>query len=291
MNTRRRTWPIVVATTVSFGFSVSTLGQTKTIPVYVDDPRPVEAAISALLQQYAVTITYEDPSLEYSADLRDATAENAPVAQPGQVRDVVPRGGVLHATYESSAQRSSTQNVADALQTVVDAKNAQPWGGHFAVYRDGDNFHVVPVEVRDRNGAWVAEESVLDTRITFSSAGESDGDSLLAGVIKEVSKVSGEKFFAASAPHDAALLSSYHGSVDAKDEPARDVLMRLLHSINPEFTWSLYYLPPFHAYALAAFRPRKSRPRVGAEEAPPAQAPGAKPQPDFVSPGKSPSQR
>ena len=43
-------------------------------------------------------------------------------------------------------------------------------------------------------------------------------------------------------------ISKSRGSVDLKDEPARDVLVDALHSISGRLGWVLHYVPAENAY-------------------------------------------
>jgi len=213
----------------------------------VEDARPLGAAVLSLLTRYPVVITYEDPRYQYSGDLQDVTERvRRNPNSTGKGRILVPRGGHLHASYEIAQETGTPVNMKDALNGVVAAKNLNAVGGRFAVYQSGDALHVVPVEVRDSNGAWVKQQSVLNTPITLSS-GELDGYALMEAILKEVSDASGIKLGLA-AENVTNTLGRYRGGIEAADEPARDVLLRALHSISPRLTWILNYDPSDRYY-------------------------------------------
>ena len=211
----------------------------------------------SLIKLYAVTITYEDPRYEHSGDIQDVTEQVLKSPTASNKRFLVPRGGVLQADYEISLDTGQPVSVAATVQAIVDAQNSLPVGGRFGVYQRGDAFHVVPVAARDSKGAWVEQRSILDTPITLSCA-EMNGIELIDAILKQVKDASGVEL-GLSGTGFANILRRYKGSVAATGEPARDVLMRTLHSISPRFTWLLLYDPQLHLYvfnlAFAAERP------------------------------------
>jgi len=218
-------------------------------------------AVLSLIRSYPVTITYEDPRYEYAGDLRDVTREVS--KSHHEVRTIVPKGGALQGTYDVSQDTGEPVDMADAIQRLVDANNRARQGGHFEVLRSGETFHVVPTEVRDSRGRWIPQRSVLDTPITFSSGGERDGFDLIEAILHEVSIASGRKIVGGRP--SVAMVCSRLGcaenkrSIDATNEPARDVLMRLVSSLNARYTWVLYYGGPGSDYVfnlvLGAQRP------------------------------------
>ncbi|MBI1956223.1 MAG: hypothetical protein HYS38_07495, partial [Acidobacteria bacterium] len=58
--------PLLVLNSIAFG-------QTKTVDITVDDPRPLYAAILKLQELSGIPINYEGVPFYYSADLKDVT--------------------------------------------------------------------------------------------------------------------------------------------------------------------------------------------------------------------------
>jgi hypothetical protein len=230
-------------------FSPMARGQTYSVVLSINDPRPMGEAVLSLTRSYPVTITYEDPRYEYSGDLRDVTRQVSKTRHP-QVRAIVPKGGAFHATYDVSQDTGEPVDMAGAIQAVIDANNLARHGGHFELLRSGETFHVVPTEVRDSKGRWIRQQSVLDTPITFSSGGERDFFALIPSIVKEASAASGQKIVSAGPSSIVCSLTcdEHKRTVDATNEPARDILLRLLHSMSPRYTWVLYYDPTMHYY-------------------------------------------
>src|SRR5689334_5004465 len=146
----------LIATAAIAGFSASVRGQTEAVVLSVDNPRPLSAAVRTLIHSYPIVITYEDPRFEYAGDLRDAT-DDVRKRFPSATQTRFPIGGTLEVTYDVSVQSGQPIGIADTLQRIVDAKNAMPNGGRFAVYQSGDTFHVVPASIRNSGGAWIEQ--------------------------------------------------------------------------------------------------------------------------------------
>ena len=241
---------LLASTAFLVGFSPNVRGQTYSVVLSVNDPRPMAEAVLSLIRSYPVTITYEDPRYEYAGDLRDMTGQVGKTGQP-PATTIVPKGDVFAATYDVSDDTGQPVDMADAIQKIIDANNAARHGGHFELRRSGDTFHVVPAEIRDRNGHWIPQQSILDVPITFSSGGVRVVFELVEAILKEVSGATGQKIVAGR-PTGAFPCSNpctaYNRTVDATNEPAREVLMRLLRSINPRYTWVLYYGLPGRSY-------------------------------------------
>jgi hypothetical protein len=243
---RPPSWISLIAATALIAGSVRAAGaQTYSVVLSIKDARPMAEAVLSLIRTYPVTITYEDPRYEYAGDLHDATRQVNKTRHP-PLRSIAPQGGALQATYDVSQDTGAPVDMAGAIQNVIDANNLARFGGHFEVRQSGAAFHVVPTEVRDSKGRWIQRQSLLDTPITFSSGGEKDGFGLIEAILHEVTAASGEKIIAAGRPAIAIHCSSpgcieNERVVDATNEPARDVLLRLVSSLNPRYTWLLYY--------------------------------------------------
>jgi hypothetical protein len=249
-----RCWIALIGSGALALFAISwppVTAQTYAVVLSVNDPRPMGEAVLSLIRSYPVTITYEDPRYEYSGDLRNVTRDGSKTSRP-QVRMIVPRGRALQAAYDVSQATGAPVDIDDAVQKIIDSNNRAPSGGHFELRRRGDALHVVPTEVRDSNGRWIRQQSVLDVPITFSSGGERNFFELVDALIKEASGASGQKIVSAGLVAGSFACSrgcaEYNRTVEASNEPARDVLIRLLHSMNARYSWVLYYDPSMRCY-------------------------------------------
>ena len=230
-------------------FSPAVAGETYSVVLLVNDPRPMAQAVLALIRSYPVTITYEDPRYEYAGDLREI-ARRVDETAARQVRALVPAGGVFAATYDVADDTGEPVDIADAIQRIVAANNAARTGARFELRRSGDAFHVVPAAARDGAGRWIPQQSILDVPITFASEGRRGLLELIEGILKEVSAATGLEIVGrhASGSYACGAPCAAHDRIEAANEPARDVLMRLLQSVNPRYTWVLYYGLPERSY-------------------------------------------
>jgi len=277
-------WTTLIAlTAASVGFSTSARGQIENVALVVDDARPLNAAVWDLIQRYPIMVTYEDPRFEFAGDIRDVTDQIRKSPNPSGRRALVPSGGILQTTYQVSQETGKPLSVADTVQRIVEAKNANPIGGRFEIYQSEDVLHVVPAEVRDSKGNWIRQQSVLNTPITFASE-ELDGYHLIEAILKQVSAASGQDIRGptGSGGPSPGLLARYRGAVEARDEPAREVLIRVLHSIDRRFTWLLNYDPSGHLYYFSVERTAASMP--------PEPPPRATPRPGDPTPAGPPFQ-
>jgi hypothetical protein len=216
--------------------------QAQTAPknLQVTDRRPVEAAVLELTSHYPVVITYEDPQFMYAGDVEDLT-DQARKKYPDARGLIGPRVRTLRANYEVSQETGELASVSGALASIVNAKNADAVGGRFKFLQIGDVYHVIPTEIRDSTGAWIKQTSILDVRITLKT-GELNGAELLEAILGQVSEASGKQV-GLGIEGLANTFSAYRGSIDIKDEPARDALVNALHAMSGRIGWVLHYVP------------------------------------------------
>lgn len=275
MSRPRQRTALLAAIAFLAGSPPAVRGETYSVVLSVNDPRPMAQAVLSLIRSYPVTITYEDPQYEFAGDLREVTRPPRDAPQP-RVGTVVPRGGAFEAAYEVAEDTGEPVDLTAAIQGLIDANNQAPHGAHFALTRSGDVFHVVPAEIRDGRGRWVPQRSILDVPITFSSAGERGAFELLDAILKVISAATGRDIVGRYASGPLACgtpCAAYDRKIDATNEPARDVLMRLLHSLNPRYTWLLYYGLPERGYVFNLVL-GKERPEPHIEQPRPTPKPG-----------------
>jgi hypothetical protein len=224
------------------------VAQTNSVSIYVDDARPVAEAILSLTDNYPVVITYEDARYEYAGDLEDVTdAIRNPLGPPATRRVIVPRRHVLQASYDVPIE-TGRPDIAQALRNILAANDVGTAGGRFRVIDAGGVFHVVPAQVRDGRGVWVEQGSVLDTPISVL-VDSVDGHALLEAVVAEINEAAGVRVLLNSQGFMNTFARN-KSSVQADGEPARDVLLRSLHSISRGFTWRMFYSPSDKYYVL-----------------------------------------
>ena len=96
---------------------------------------------------------------------------------------------------------------------------------------------MVPVSFKDATGRVVPLTPPLDTRLTLYRPEESAFEAVSA-ILAEVTSASGVKIEEGTGI-GTNLFFQRRVTVQARDEPARDVLWRLLQSLRPDLSWRL----------------------------------------------------
>ena len=226
--------------------------QTVVVSMEVTDGRPVAETIRTLTKKYPTVVTYEDPRYEYPGDIKDVTEEvRSRLSGPAGAstkRILVPGGGTLRFSYEANVDANGRPaNVRETLEAVLTANMNSAFPGRFRIEQTGEVFHVIPTQVRNQRGDWVAQASVLDARITLPRR-EMNGYEMLVAITEAVSDATGIHVGLTSG--DANSFFNHSGYLQADNEVARSVLLRTLYAINNRFTWSLLYGPDVKWYAL-----------------------------------------
>jgi hypothetical protein len=229
--------------------------------------RPTFRATQKLQEEYGYVITYEDPPYRFAGDLHDI----APVIRkdyakfPVDSRPIwlVPKTAELDVTFPVALTTSGPQGMHTILAKVVAAANNIGSGGRFRVEQDGDVFHVIPVDIRDRDGNWVGYEPLLDSTISFPLRDRTEAD-----LYKDLAvEVGAEKSVQLTARVNSGIVFGHQGpdihtNLSASNERARSVLTRAIQS-HPggKRTWVLLDMPELgdHIYTLnIQDLPRKS---------------------------------
>jgi hypothetical protein len=231
----------------------------------VTDSRPVAAAVQELVSRYGYVITYEDPRHIYEEDVEDVTSKvrkDLDKHPPGSApRVIVPKGATLNFELPSTSLPNA-QNIAVVLEHLVQVQQGARLGGHFRVERDGEVFHVVPTEVRDRNGNWAAQGSIFDVRISLPMEGRNESE-MLDAIVNAVSAKTSYKIYIGSGIGEGIVSASNPRpyQLGADNERAQDVLMRALALVSDpsqgtwhpqRLTWQLFYDNSLSAYFLNA---------------------------------------
>jgi hypothetical protein len=214
----------------------------------VDDPRPVAAAVQALVSRCRCAISYEDPRYTFAGDLDDVTTQVArdldKFPRGNAPKVLVPRRHKLTLTVPASNAISSG-DVAKTLAELVRSQASSGLDGHFRVKQVGEMLHVVPTEVKDRNGNWSATSSILDVAISLPTQQRSWYSTLQA--IAAAIGASAHVRVDVNSGIGAGIQSEKGPKlyeVGANDERARDVLVRALTLFAADrgnMTWLLFY--------------------------------------------------
>ena len=237
------------------------VGETKTIEITVDDPRPLAAAVLKIEELSGIPINYEDVPVYYTADVKDVTEEVSRTRTSNR-RILVALGGQLSVPIVVDAvtgKLNDTQAVNAALLALISAYSVSGLPGSFDLEYYNGVFFVKPVRFRDETGATRAMTPVLSTPITLP---EENMNWAVATrlILQQVSNATGS---------DAAMLTNLGVPVEvtfgANNEPAHYVIARYLAtksapaSIASDTAWdaglsySLLYQPQF-GYGLNVHR-------------------------------------
>jgi len=234
----------LIAVACSLPDDVGAQPDTVTERLNVYDARPVARAIELLISRYPVVITCEDPRYEFQGDLLNRQQEvgaRSPL--------LVPIEGSLALEYQASEEPEMPKDLRELLPEIVlqhELRNAR--GGRFRIEEDSDAFHVIPYAAKDPDGAWQSQESVLDLLITLDREEQVAGAEMLDRIVAAISEASGTEVRVGTIPLGAFF--RFEGTLEARNERARDVLMRTLRAVDERLTWRLLFNPSRQRYSL-----------------------------------------
>lgn len=221
------------------------------VALSVDDPRPLAAAILELEYRHGVPITYEDAPIVVGAEMKDVTTEvrhDLSRYAPGQApKVIIPLGGTFTIFYNVASDTGQPASMRDVLQSAIDAHAGARLAGRYRVLESGAGFSVVPSAHTGADARLSAVAPVLDTRITLAGGARSGIDAI-EQICRAVSVASGEAVTIGTAP--ATVLGRHTTTISAADEPAREVLARLLKECPVAMSWQLFHDPADGFYAL-----------------------------------------
>ena len=243
------------------GIALVCHGQTSaptTAAVNIDSQKELSGTLyevaGQLEKMYGYSISYEAPKQVFPGDLEDQTLEvrrdlaNFPRGNAPRVLAV--RRNDLSLKVKS-ARIVESDYVEQVVTEALELHNGSAAGVHFRLAKDADGFHIVPSEVRDSNGMWVAATSFLDTRISLTKQSRTALEAV-AAIGKAIAATTGVQGGLMTGPLN--LLASVNGTWEAKDEPARNVLRRVLNDVplkeGNSLGWVVGYIPAPETFGL-----------------------------------------
>ena len=188
----------------------------------VDGPRPVDSAAITLAQEFGMRVNAEDPPYVFKDDVTAPDFSRYPTLR----RDVrIPKGGRLEVGFRIKPN-GSPEDIPGLLNSLREAANAQfPFAYRLDV--DGDWYSLVPTKTRDVLGRVIEITPLLDRHVTIPPGKRSIAASaqLMADALSAQTglRVSCCQVGVAGIPWGIAEVR-----FEAHDEPARDVLKRLI---------------------------------------------------------------
>jgi hypothetical protein len=124
----------------------------------ITSSRPLADAAWQLQHLYGKVVTYEEPVLTWSGDL-----------WPNNGRDPSLKWAVSAAplSFTMPADTGIEPNLAKVLDETLQAYHQQTTGTRFKILVSDYGYHLVPTQVHDDNGRFVAADSLLDARISI----------------------------------------------------------------------------------------------------------------------------
>lgn len=184
-------------------------------------PRPVDLAAKKLVDEFGVAINVEDPVYMYRDDVQDIGTTHS-----GK-RLLIPKASLLESRFDLRAD-GSLRDVRQVVRGLVDAANIQlPF--QYRIDNDGDVFTLIATRTRDDQGRPVELIPILDRRITIPAGTRKifEHVNLLTGALEQQTGVHLGCCQAgvAGIPWGSTVIA-----FEARDQPARDVLLRLIRS-------------------------------------------------------------
>src|SRR5882724_4229519 len=142
------------------------LGKSATISA--NDPRPLAQALTALSEECAWVIDFEDPPYYSKHDLLDLTAPEWRATHPTAKGVTVIGGDGFQIQLPGNLNATSSAEEERVLDSVVSDYNQSGNPGRFSVRNEGDGrFAIVGTYVKDENGQDQAVSPILDTPISI----------------------------------------------------------------------------------------------------------------------------
>jgi hypothetical protein len=216
----------------------------------VDDPRPVAEAVLTLESLYGWAITYEDPRYAHPGEVSDITEKvrrdlrDFPMGKAPRV--VIPRGGPLTVDYFVNAESGMPEDPAAVIQRVLDI-HAAGEGSSFRLLQSGRYFHVVPAQLKNRNGNVEEQRSLLDAVISVPPQ-QGDRRETLEDICHAIEVATRSHVVVGTIPE--RLFGQAISAPAVFNQSARDILTETLAGTGVALSWRLLYDPGLEEYVL-----------------------------------------
>ena len=218
--------------TATLVLSCSVLLGAQADDLFVNDPRPMAAMAGKIAQQTGWTITYEDPSYQYAADIEDISAE---LPDPSSNK---PFYGMRHVPLVFTLDAERRKDAVRAVRELAEHFELRTGGQKFKVIAEKGYIHLVPQLNRDKAGTWAEQRPMLDTRISIAAGKRTLAD-FMSEFTQVVSKESGRRIDIGTVPLN--LLFNTEVELPAfTNTQAREVLREALSRAPAKLTWYLF---------------------------------------------------
>ena len=230
--------------------SVSYQGRTATLRV--NTVRCLPTLLQGLSKLYGWRIAYEDAPLSYSGDVVDVTASTYQ-SKDDQDRALDAKGGPLDVSFDvpGVGQAPPEAQAAQIIRAVLARYEQLKYPGRYKLeISDKGVMHVVPFEVKNRDGTPTKVVPVLDTKINFQSQQEISGERAMQQICQSVSQITGARVLNGGSIADNRL---FQLKLRLPDTPvvARDITDSVAIESGVSRFWELLYDPGARIYALS----------------------------------------
>ncbi len=199
----------------------------------VSSPRPLADAVLQIHQRLGVAVNFEEVHHLYPRDIADVTDEVLRTRTPEQlansalhpVRVFVPRGGDI--SLDWSGFNKSINSGLQLLQNLVSQNTSNGLPGTYGVTFENGAFYITPTQAKDSSGSWQATKSVLETKVTLPSQRRTEAQTLIE-INRQVSEKTGVEIHCCNSPLRMGV------TIGAQDEPARNVITRVLGAVRDD---------------------------------------------------------
>jgi hypothetical protein len=226
--------PVGVGVLLGLAVEISALGQSRTVTLMVDDPRPLARAAAEIEKLGSIPVNYEDVRIESPGDMKDVADEVQSPAQRAahpNAQIIVPRGGQLSANILVDAESGRLPNMTEALaalNSVVAAHNSSNLPGRFRLESYGGAFFIEPTLVRNPLDRTVPVTPLLATPITLAEETRNAYQTLEL-ILDQVSRATGVRVGSGTVPLNGMAMTTV--TIGAESEPAKQVISRFLRSV------------------------------------------------------------
>jgi hypothetical protein len=208
--------------------------------ITANDARPLAQALTALSEEYAWVVDFEDPPYYSKYDLVDDTDAKWRAAHRTAKGVTAIAGDSFQSQFpENPNAASSPAEEEHILDTVVSDYNASTNPGRFSVVNEGDGrFAIVGISVKGDNGQDQPVNPILDTLISIPTD-RRDAYTAIETILNALTVKSGTKVAPFVVPTNALAHSQV--TVGGQNIPARVLLLQTLSAANLKLYWRLYY--------------------------------------------------
>jgi hypothetical protein len=207
-----------------------------------NEPRPLRQAVESLADEYGWSVDYEDP-IYSNADVVDRTDPAFIASHPGVKQHLVAGHKFESQFPETTNTGTSVTEEETALRKVVADYNQSGNPGKFTLLAEGGRRFAVVGQASGPSGA-----TILDTPISLAVGGTT-GSWALAAFCKSLTNASGTTVKLMAYPLNVLVQTSVT-SIQATNQPARDVLREITALAPQKLEWSLLYDIDDQAYSL-----------------------------------------